>query len=203
MAPALHVKIDDSQLNRWAAELSRDALRKAIRNAVDKAGRETFKETADLIEQETGVPRSKWGSTIGRMRRPTQNDLSARVTYSRKKVSILNVKGASVVPGKGLTVVGWALSARGVLKIGRAFVAGAKSQKGASKGKATGKGYVLMRVDKGRYPLRAINAATPAAVMGNGRGIVVKRFRTVADAKLQKHLNADVQKALNGQSTSA
>lgn len=199
MQPFLHVQIDDAELRRWADELSNDAMRKAVRNAVDKAGRETFKEAAVLIETETGVARAKWGKAIGRMQRPTQFDLSARVTYSRKKVSILNVKGARIEKGKGLTVTGWALSANGALRIDRAFAVGAKSQSGS----ATGKSFVLMRVGAGRYPLTAIVAATPSAVMQSRNGVVVKQWRDKARSTLSKHLNADVQKALLGQATRA
>lgn len=201
--PFIQLKVDDSQLRKWADEIGRDALRKAVRNSVDRAGRETFKETADLIAQETGVSKPKWGNAIGRMQRPTQSDLSARVTYSRKKVSILNVKGVTVTPGKGLSGVGWTLSAHGPLKIGRAFVVGAKHQRGALKGQASGGRFVLMRVGKERYPLKAIVAATPAAVMSNPRNVVVRKWHVKATAMLSKHLTTDVQKALLGQATSA
>ena len=195
--PFIKLDVNDRQLREWAEQLSRDTLRKAMRNSIDRAGRETFRATADDIERESGVSKSKWGGSIGRMKRPTQFDLSARVSYSKKKVSILNVVGVKVT-GRGVIGSGWLLSAGGAIKFGGAFVVGAKS-----KGKATGGKFVLRRTGASRYPVKAIVAASPAAVMGNTRGVVVKNFERKANEALHRHLTADVQKALLGRGTSA
>lgn len=100
---ALNVTVDASQLERWASELSARGMRNAIRRAVDQSARAARKAIIPLIAADIGVPKSKIAAAVPKVKASTAGNLTASWTISKQRIGILNVSGANVVKGAGLS----------------------------------------------------------------------------------------------------
>lgn len=181
----LNVKLDTTQLEAWASELSARGMRNAIRRAVDQSATAARRIALDTIARDIGVSKGRIKEAVGKVRRSSQTNLSASFTASKLRLGILNVAGASVTKGSGLQASTHRLSGGGSasLDIRKAFVI-----------HANGGTFVAFRKGRERLPLKGVYAEHPATALGQDGAAAQTAWRKAADAELATRLPREIQR---------
>lgn len=181
----LNATIDTSQLEEWATELSQRGMRNAIRRAVDQSATAARRVALDTIAKDIGVARARIKDAVGKVKRTTQTSLSASFTTGKQRIGILNVTGASISRGAGLTASTFRQSGGGssALNVKNAFVISANGGK-----------FVAIRRGKDRLPVKGIYAESPNTAMGQDGSAAQKAWQKTADAELAQRLPREIQK---------
>lgn len=183
----LDVKLDTSNMTKWAEELSARGLRNAIRRAVDQSARAARKEAIQVIAADIGVSKAKIRAATPKVVTTKAGNLAARWTVSKMRIGIRNVAGAKITKGSGLVASTHKLGGGGSsrLQVKRAFVMS-----------ANGGDAVVYRTGRSRFPVKAIYAETPATALGQDGAPAQTKWKEVANRELNARLGVEIQKQL-------
>src|SRR5260370_26689809 len=107
------VKIDTTQLSKWASELSERGFRNALRRAIDQSARAARKVAIDAIAKDIGVSKAKIRAATPKVVTTKAGDLSARWTVTKMRIGIMDTAGATISRSGGLTAATHRLSGGG------------------------------------------------------------------------------------------
>lgn len=191
---AINVKVDTSQLEAWASELSTRGMRNAIRRAVDQSATAARRVALDVIARDIGVPKARIKDAVGKVKRTTQTNLSASFTTVKQRIGILNTAGASISRAAGLTAATFRLSGGGsaALNVKNAFLI-----------HANGGTFVAIRRGKARLPVKGIYAESPNTAIGQDGSAAQKAWQKAADAELATRLPREIQRQFFSEKLSA
>lgn len=192
--PVLEVKVNTAQLEAWVTELSQRGMRNAIRRAVDQSATAARRVALDTVAKDIGVTKARIKDAVGKVRRTTQASLSASFTTVKRRIGIMNVAGASLSRGAGLSASTHRISGGGSasLNVQNAFLV-----------KANGGTFVAIRRSRDRYPVKAIYAESPNTAMAQDGAAAQTAWRKAADAELATRLPREIQRQFFGEKLSA
>ncbi len=182
------VKIDTTQLSKWASELSERGFRNALRRAIDQSARAARKVAIDAIAKDIGVSKAKIKAATPKVQTTTAGNLSARFTVSKLRINILDVAGAKISRPGGLTASTHRLTGGGSahLSIKDAFLVTT----------ASGGRFVAFRRGHARLPIKGVYGAMPNTVFGQDDSVPQKIWKDTANRELASRLPVEIGKAL-------
>jgi len=211
----LFVKLDTSQLEEWSRRLTQSGLKRAMSGAVNAAAREARSQAIEAMVQDMNVPRGIAIKSITPIRRATERNPTASFTATKARISILSTRGSKLVMLRGATTK---RSGKYVTRIkGRksqgdlgltaaTHVFGGGNSAKLSVGSAflmvnpRGGQAVVYRTKRGHRSgkLKAVYAEHPGTALGKANSPGQRTWNEVANSRVVKELETNVQAALDG-----
>lgn len=192
MSAELHVQLDVKQFVDRLEFSAREAVN-AMRRTVDKTARAARKEAVKTLAADIGVAPAKFRDAVPPVKATTQSNLSASWTIKKRAIGILNVGTFAPVlsdlrgsfSGSTFRISGGGSSS---LNIGKAFVI-----------EANGGRALMVRTGPGRGEFKPVYAESPKTGMAQDGAAPRKTWQKTADRTLAPMMEAEIQKALDGQ----
>ena len=185
----VNVRVDTTELLKWASTLSGGKLRGAIKNGLNRAARAARTSAIEVIALDEGVSQARAKKSISKLSTASPSNLSASWTAGKQRIGILATSGATYSKGSGLNASTERLTGGGSarLNVKRAFVVN-----------ANGGRVLFIRKGPGRKNIRPLFAEMPSTGLGQANAAGRKVWEKTANVRLPQELNAALSAVLGG-----
>ena len=188
---SINIKIDASNLQAWARDLSAYKLKLALKNAVNRSGRAARKQFGVDTAADIGVSAARARKGISAFRAASPGNLKASFDANPLRIGIKSVAGASITKSGGLVASTHRNSGGGSasLSIPRAFLL-----------RSNGGQVVMIRKGPGRKNLKALFAETPKTALAQENAAPRRGWEKSVNSTLRKEIETGLAAVLNGAS---